>query len=206
MIARDPAADIEAMLPVLNVEPDGRVVDLTTGEALDIDDKAAIKRVCGAVLEAYARATNRAEALRLAIEAKREPLIKAAMDAVEAELANDWDYQAQRVDLANATAERDFILDGLNGALTDRTGDEAISLDTGSALVTWGKARETWTLAHPPSWYATPESRRSLAKLIARSLPHDAEFLADRIIEDWLEPTAKRGDLPPVRVTLRGAS
>lgn len=199
------ADDLDALLPVLDERPLGAVLDRTTGEMLDLDDPAAVRRACGAVIDAYALAATKADALRLAIEAKRAPLVKAAMDTVEDELANDWDYQAQRVELAQATAARDAILDGLGGALQGRTGDHAISLDAGSALVTWGKARETWTLSRPASWFGAPAARARFARLMSIFIPDDklAEAAAASIIDE-LGPVAKLSDLPPVRVTLRG--
>lgn len=195
------------LLPELSVSGNdqGNVIDLRTGEAIDLDDKAAVKAACGAVLDAYALAATKAEALRLEIDERRRAIMAPAIAAAEAALASDGDLRALQIAQAEATATRDTILDGLNSALRGRTGDAAISLDTGAALVTWGKARETWTLAHPASWYGTPAANRSLRHVLAGFCSTiDDEDRAIAAVIDWLDPTAKLGDLPPVRVTLRG--
>lgn len=202
MMALDTLTDL---LPELLTTDNGAIVDLRTGEAIDLDDKAAVKAACGAVLDAYALASTKAEALRLEIDERRRAIMAPAIAAAEAALASDGDLRALQIAQAEATATRDSILDGLNGALRGRTGDAAISLDTGAALVTWGKAREVWTLAHPASWYGTPAANRSLRHALAGFCSTaDDEDRAIAAVIDWLDPTAKLGDLPPVRVTLRG--
>lgn len=200
---------LDDLLPDLSVRDGGDIVDRKTGAYLDLDDKAAVKAACGAVLDAYAHAVHKAEALRFDIEAKRAPLVAAALQAVEAELADDLDYQAALAERTRVQAEGETILEGLNGALAGRTGDQAISLDTGSALVTWGKARETWSLAHPASWYVTDAASRSLTRVVAGIKGPFADDqqrfrITVNAVIDWLDPTAKLSDLPPVRVTLRG--
>lgn len=198
MMALDTLTDL---LPDLSVRDDGEIIDHKTGAYIDLDDKAAVKAACGAVLDAYALAATKAEALRLEIDERRRAIMAPAIAAAEAALASDGDLRALQIAQAEATATRDTILDGLNGALRGRTGDAAISLDTGTALVTWGKARETWTLAHPASWYATGAARRALVGMF-RACDSDEERVNS--VLEWLDPGAKLGDLPPVRVTLRG--
>lgn len=207
MIAPTTADELDALLPALTINPDGALMDATTGELVDLDDKSAVRRVCGAVLDAYAHAVHQAEALRLDIEDRRQPLITAALAAVEAELANDWDYQAKLVDHARQTATREAILAGLNGALRDRTGDKAISLDAGAVLLTFPKARETWSLAKPARWYDTSAARKSLIRLLSKILPLDADpdypdAVAAKVL-DWLDPSSKKAELGDVKITLR---
>lgn len=172
-----------------------------TGEMVDPTDTPAVRAMCGAVLDAYAYAHHRAEAARLAAEERRTEVIGREWDRLQRELGSDPEWLALQREKVEAEAEAAAILEGLNGALRDRAGDQAISLDAGSALVTWGKARSTWTLARPASWFATPAARSSLARTVDNAAARGLDIVS--AVLDWLDPTEKLGELPPVRVTLR---
>lgn len=178
-------------LPELTLTAAGDVLDVATGAIIPQDDAAAVPTTIKTALDTYARARVKAEALGMRMADMRDPYI-AAMDAG---LAADAEYQALQAERAEAL----FVVDSTHAALGAYFQDRAdkVSMDVKTALVTWPKPRETWSLAKPASWYAEKAARAGLARLIG-------EDHADTVLA-WLAPTAKVGAVPEVRITIRGA-
>ncbi|MCE7937885.1 MAG: hypothetical protein DYG90_04660 [Chloroflexi bacterium CFX6] len=172
----------------------GKLVDTATGAVVRDDDPATIPGGIVTALDTYARARVEADALALRLDDLRQPHL-AAYDAA---LAADREYQDTLARLADARRVVDETHAALDTMLPDRT--DKVSLDTGRVLVTWGKPRESWALARPASWYATAAAHRELRGLL--TMYEDGAGLASYIL-DWLAPTSKTGDAPPVRITVR---
>lgn len=187
-------------LPALILTTDGRMVDADTGAIVQTDDPTALPATITDALNGYARARVEADALALRINERRAWLIR---DLVQTALDADQDHQA---DIARHDAARQTIAEteaALDGFFADRA--DKVSLDTGRVLVTWGKPRETWSLANPPSWYAGDKAVPSLARYLVSRNACDllaAEQIAEVVLE-WLDPAAKAGAAPAVKLTVR---
>lgn len=183
-------------LPALDLTADGRVIDAATGAIIPTDDPAALPATITDALDNYARAKVAADALAMRIRDRRERL---EHELLEPALDADDEHRFDRAALQAAQeviAETEAALDGYFANRADK-----VSFDTGRVLVTWGKPRETWSLANPPSWYATSAGHRSLALLLAKlgiAPGHATDIL------DWLRPTCKTSDAPAVKLTVRG--
>lgn len=198
-------------LPALALTDRGDVLDTDTGAIIPSDDPAAVPATMTAALNTYARARVKAEALSLRLADMREPWIK----AMDTGLAADPVYQALQAERAEAL----LVVDQTHAALSEyfQERQEKVSLDTGAVLVTWPKPRETWSLAQPPGWYAGDAARAQLRREIGNELLRlglanegNQIFAAEAAVMErvlaWLNPTAKVGALPEVRITLRGGS
>lgn len=196
-----PAATQEAPygLPALALDTDGRIIAPGTGEVLD---EAAAADALAETLRTYARAKVQADACYLTMQDARDDCIAVA----ELALAGDVTYQARKAELENARDTMATIQASLDGLFAGRDGRHPVKVDMGDVMVSWGKARETVTLAHPASWYATRDAFYSLAERFQRhgyaDEPEDASALAGEVIA-WLSPTTKTGELPGASITVR---
>lgn len=186
-------------LPALTLTEDGRVVDADTGAIVAIDDPAALPATITDALDNYARAKVEADALAMRIRDRHEALVH---DLVDAYLAHDPDHLA---DQAKLYAARQVIAEteaALGEYFADRT--DKVSLDTGRVLVTWGKPRETWSLAKPPGWYATEAAAREVMSLVRMRVNDEFEARAAvYAVLDWLRPIANVSAAPTVNLTVR---
>lgn len=188
---------MSATLPALALTDDGRILAPDTGEVLD---EAAAADALAETLRTYARAKVEADALAMRMQ-----------DAEDAAIARLWgedsDYHDCKVRRDMAITHMAAIQASLDGLFAGRDGRQPVKIDMGDVMVTWGKARETVTLAHPASWYATEDARQELVAVLYRlrcgemASPNNGD-LADAIIA-WLAPTTKTGELPPASVTVR---
>ena len=117
------------------------------------------------------------------------------------------EYREAQVRYEIAMAACKSIESGLSEAFAGRAPGTKVSIDTGGVLVTAGKARETWKLAHSASWYAGVGVRDQLARFIAPYVqnvhPPSATQIATAVMA-WLDPQPTVGDVPAVKLTVRG--
>lgn len=188
----------------------GAIVDAETGELAVVGDGGSPAAMTVAnVCDRYAAAKIEAEALALRTSELRENMIH---DMVDALLSDDDAYQADLAALAAARGRMARIEAELARFFGDRT--SKVSLDTGRVLVTWGKPRETWSLGHPPAWFATDEAVQTLQRAIGDELLrlgvanegnqiYGVETAVAQRVLEWLDPSRKVGDLPAPSITVR---
>jgi len=183
-------------LAALMTTDDGQVVDPATGEIVAWDQVG--RDLLGETLRTYARAKMRMDVLRLDLDERVTELTGA--DPTCARLVAEMD-QAQTV-----VADIEATLASL---FLDRR--DKVSLDiAGVAGVTWPKARQTWTLARPASWYAGDRARHELSNLVNTTwgetggyAPTTIGLLVHRVLQ-WLAPTSKTGELPAPTIRVHG--
>lgn len=180
-------------LPALALTDDGRITNRATGEVLD---ETAAADALAETLRTYARAKVEADALAMRLRDMEA-------DAL-ADVRADFYYQSAAAQCADARNTMAAIQASLDGLFAGRDGRHPVKVDMGDVMVSWGKARETVTLAHPASWYATPAAVKELAALVAREWGGcgDGLGMAQMMIA-WLAPTTKTGELPSASVTVR---
>ena len=182
---------------ILALTEDGQILNADTGELLS--EEAAADALAD-TLRTYARAKVQADACYLTMQDARDGCIAAA----ELALAGDVTYQARKVELENARDTMAAIQATLNGLFAARDGRHPVKVDRGDVMVSWGKARETVTLAHPASWYAGPDARRELQRILMSMMDAtDAAIMLNAIVDDWLAPSTKTGELPAASITVR---
>lgn len=148
-----------------------------------------------ALLEQYAR-----------IKTRVSELAAQGAEMAEAILADNSEYQSVRGAEQLGRESLASIEARLAPLFPDR--EEAVSAETtsGSVRVTWGKARETWTLAHPASWYATGEAEDQLRHTVLSVVKGISQETAHSLVFQffkWLRPTVKVGELPAPTITVR---
>lgn len=183
-------------LPALALTDDGRIINPTSGEVLD---ETAAADALAETLRTYARAKVEADALAMRLRDMEA-------DAL-ADVRADLYYQSADAQCADARNTMAAIQASLDGLFAGRDGRQPVKIDMGDVMVTWGKARETVTLAHPASWYATEVACQDLAKLLRRywdvDLTHQSALALAVFVRDWLNPTTKSGELPGASITVR---
>jgi len=190
----------DTVLPTLTLVG-GRVMAAETGEVLDVEDPEVATELFGETLETFARARIEADALQMQLEDIE------AMALSTARATEKYKQITARHQVARDTMARiEATLDGMFGER-----DAKVSIDTGRVLVTWGKPRETWSLAKPASWYATGKARYGLQQLLAGYLnaEGDEPFIVAtaNAVLNWLAPTAKVSEpgAPSITVRANGA-
>lgn len=190
----------DTVLPALTLV-DGRVMAADTGEVLDVEDPDVATQLFGETLDTFARARVEADALAMQLEDIE------AMALSTARATDKYKQIAARRQAARDTMAR--IEATLGGMFGER--DTKVSIDTGRVLVTWGKPRETWSLAKPASWYGTEVACQDLARRLRdrwdASLGHHEALLLAVLVRDWLAPTAKVSEpgAPSITVRTNGA-
>lgn len=179
-------------LPALYTTPNGQIVEAETGTLLSEQDAGSL---LAATLETYRRAKIESDAIGLRIAER-------AGQTLEALEADDTEYRQWILQQRQARETQAAIEATLGGLFADRAGK--VSIDTPAAKVTWSVGRETWSLAHPASWYAKPGAHHDLTTVLdlARRESLTPAETAEAVLR-WLAPTAKAGDLPAPRITLR---
>ena len=178
------------------LDPSGAIVRADTGEIVDPDDKAQVANLLGDTADTYARASWDRDAAQLALA----DYDKSGKDPNRAALAGRI-TAAERVmaDIENALA----------ALFTDRPPTWKVQLDAGSALITYGKARET----RPPlSAYLTVPAAISLTGVLFEGIKVCAEGALDSAqmasylagcVQRWLMPEPTTGELPCPKITVR---
>lgn len=192
---------MSATLPTLALTDDGRITNPTTGELLD---ETAAADALAETLRTYARAKVEDDALTMRIVDRRNEMIIQVVDGV---LDTDPTHQAERRKRDEARNTMLAIQASLDGLFAGRDGSHPVRVDMGDVMVSWGKARETVTLAHPASWYATEVACQDLAKRLRNywdaDLSHEMAMSLAVFVRDWLAPTTKTGELPGASITVR---
>lgn len=183
-------------LPALALTDDGRITNRATGEVLD---ETAAADALAETLRTYARAKVEADALAMRLRDMEA-------DALADVRANFY-YQSAAAQCADARNTMAAIQASLDGLFAGRDGRHPVKVDMGDVMVSWGKARETVTLAHPASWYATETACQELALRLRErwdvSLGHHEALALAVFVRAWLAPTTKTSDLPGASITVR---
>lgn len=163
-----------------------QIVDMDTGE---IVEEVSAASPLGATMGRYREACYRQAALELRLADRMSVLNN-----------GDPEVQAIRQEMAASLRVKQEVEDLLAAQFTDRSG--LTRIETPAATVTWGKARETWSLAHPPAWYGTPAALHELTAVFSGTAGATYQGLAQAVLA-WLAPNRTVGELPPPRITLR---